>query len=426
MRPTTPDDSIRRRSCRKGNIVTTEGKTFNDFGLRPGILKDVAALGFTEPTPVQAKCIPPALEGRDVIGLAQTGTGKTAAFGLPIIQKVAGGADMGALILAPTRELAQQIAAELERLGKSSGLRTAVVVGGIPIAKDHKALAAWPNVLVATPGRLIDHIYSRSIDLSGIRILTVDEADRMYDMGFMPQIRKIIEVLPKERQTLMFTATMPGEVETLVRRHMKNPERVQIGVTAPPDRAEQTLYHVNEHDKTKLLIDLLKKSEGRVLVFVRTRNKVDRLARTLGRRHNTVRLHGNREQTQRDAAMAGFREGKYRILIATDIAARGIDVADIEHVVNYDFPGSAEDYIHRIGRTARVAASGQATSFVTNTDKPCLARLERLIKEKLPLERVGIVTAEPESKHEGRAGGRSGRSRSRSRRGGRRRSSSKR
>ena len=259
----------------------SETKRFSDYGLLPSILKDVAELGYQQPTPIQAQCIPPVLEGKDVIGLAQTGTGKTAAFGLPIIQRMAGKVEMGALILAPTRELAQQIAAALRQLGKSTGVRVAVVVGGIPIKEDYKALQAWPNVLVATPGRLIDHIHSRTIVLSDIEICTVDEADRMYDMGFIPQINAIIEVLPKKRQTLMFTATMPAEVEKLVRRNMQSPVRIQVGLTAPPARAEQKLYHVQEPDKMPLLLDLLARSEGRVLVFARTKRKVERLARTV-------------------------------------------------------------------------------------------------------------------------------------------------
>jgi len=380
-----------RRFCKKRCCLKLESETkkFTDYGLLASILKDVAELGYQEPTPIQAQCIPVALKGKDVIGLAQTGTGKTAAFGLPIIQHAARKMEMSALVLAPTRELAQQIAGALRQLGKSSGIRVAVVVGGIKIEEDYKAIRAWPNVLVATPGRLIDHVYSRTIALSEIEILAVDEADRMHDMGFMPQINQIIEALPKNRQTLMFTATMPPKVENLVRRHMRSPVRIQAGFTAPPERATQKLYHVQETGKMPLLLDLLRQSTGRVLVFVRTKLKVDRLMRIVAaRRYRVARLHGDREQSQRDAAMEGFRDGKYRILIATDIAARGIDVANIEHVINYDFPCCAEDYIHRIGRTARVAASGVATSFVTQMDRSCLAQLERLIDVKLPLTPV--------------------------------------
>jgi ATP-dependent RNA helicase RhlE len=392
-----------------------ETKKFSDFGLKKSILKDVTALGFEHPTPVQNACIPPALEGKDLIGLAQTGTGKTAAFGLPIIQRFGGQLEMKALIMTPTRELAQQVAEALRGLGKSSEIRVAVVVGGIPIKQDYKALQAWPNVLVATPGRLIDHIHSRTIVLSDIEMVVVDEADRMYDMGFIPQISQIMEVLPAKRQTMMFTATMPAEVEKLVRRHMQSAERIQIGLTAPADRAEQKLYHVKEPDKMPLLMDILSRSTGRVLIFVRTKRKVDRLARGVARRHRVARLHGDREQAQRTAAMDGFRKGEYRILIATDIAARGIDVADIEHVINYDFPGSPEDYIHRIGRTARVAASGLATSFVTGEDHSTLRQLERLISTKLEMTRVGDPEAVSPDEKRKPAGDRN---RRRSRRGG--------
>ena len=399
----------------------TETKKFTDYNLQASILKDVAELGFQQPTPIQAQCLPPALKGKDVIGLAQTGTGKTAAFGLPIIQRVAQKMEMSALILAPTRELVQQLASALRQLGKSSGLRVAVVVGGIPIKEDYKALRNWPNVLVATPGRLIDHIHSRTVGLSEIEVLAVDEADRMYDMGFMPQIKQIIEVLPRERQTLMFTATMPAEVEKLVRRHMHAPVRIKVGATAPPARAEQKLYHVQEPDKMPLLLNLLSRSGGRVLVFARTRRKVERLARTVAaRRHRVARLHGDRNQSQRDTAMAGYRSGKYPILIATDIAARGIDVADIEHVINYDFPGSANDYIHRIGRTARVAASGLATSFVTPTDRSCLSQVEKVISAKLSPAPVGSHTRNKRSRSSAPADGRNS---GRSRRSGRARSS---
>ena len=390
-------------------------QTFEPFGLAPEIMKDIAGKGFRQPTPIQAKCIRPALDGKDIIGLAQTGTGKTAAFGLPIIQRVARRAEMAALILAPTRELAQQTAQMLSELGRSSDVRVAVLVGGVPVKEDHKALAAWPNVIVATPGRLIDHIHSRTIELGDIEVLAVDEADRMYDMGFLPQITSIIEALPAKRQTLMFTATMPAPIEQLVRRHMRAPLRIQIGATAPAKRAEQKLYSVQEQEKLPLLIKLLKESTGRVLVFARTKRKVDKVARAISRgRQRVARLHGDREQSQRDAAMSSFRDGKVQVLVATDIAARGVDVADIEHVINYDFPHSAEDYVHRIGRTARVAASGLATSFVTHTDQSCLRRLEKMISGKLSLHKPG--SQEQPEPMEKRPRRRRRRSRSRSRR----------
>ena len=364
-----------------------ETLTFSDFALRESILQDIHAAGFETPTPIQAACIPPVLEGKDVIGLAQTGTGKTAAFALPIIQRLARTDEMGALVLAPTRELAQQITAMFHELGEPCGIRVATVVGGIPMLKDYKALVSWPNVLVATPGRLIDHIESGNVELSGVKVLVIDEADRMHDMGFIPQIRKIIAALPAERQTLMFSATMPRDVERIARRHMRDPERIQVGRrSAPAERAQQQLFRINEEDKPACLLGLLQESEGRVLVFARTKRGVDRIARGVKARHrDSVRLHSDRSQPERDEAMAGFREGTYRILIATDIAARGLDIANIEHVINYDFPQSGEDYVHRIGRTARVAATGLATSFVTRQDRRYLAALEHLLGEKLTL-----------------------------------------
>ncbi len=398
-----------------------EQAKFSEYPFRESLFKDIAAAGFETPTPIQAGCIPPALEGRDVIGLAQTGTGKTAAFALPIIHRMADKLEMGALVLAPTRELAQQISCMFNELGKSSGIRVATVVGGIPIQKDWAALTSWPNVLVATPGRLIDHIGSGTVVLDDIEVLVVDEADRMHDMGFIPQIRRILAALPKQRQTLMFTATMPSDVERVARQQMRDPLRVQVGRgSAPAERAEHHLFGVREEGKTPLLLELLKAAEGRVLVFLRTKRAVERVVRVVrARGHSVTRLHSDRAQTERTEAMAGFREGTYRILIATDIAARGLDVADIEHVINYDFPEAAEDYVHRIGRTARVDASGRASSFVTRADHRRVAAVEQLMGKKLPMTSVAGHTPEPPGRGAGRAGPnrhrRSGRGRGRPR-----------
>ncbi|HUT36318.1 MAG TPA: DEAD/DEAH box helicase [Planctomycetota bacterium] len=360
---------------------------FADYPFRGSLLKDIQAAGYETPLPIQAACIPHALEGKDLIGLAQTGTGKTAAFALPIIERVAATAEMGALVLTPTRELAQQVSGMFAELGRSSGIRVATVVGGIPIEKDWKALVSWPNVLVATPGRLIDHIQSGNVSLKDIKVLVIDEADRMHDMGFLPQIERILRELPRERQTLMFTATMPQDVEQIVQRNMRSPLILSVGRrSAPAERAQQQLFDTHESDKTPLLLSLLRETQGRVLVFVRTKLGVDRLARAVSPRHRGVaRLHSNRAQAERDEALAGFREGRYRILIATDVAARGLDIADIEHVINYDFPQSPDDYVHRIGRTARVDATGLATSFVTRAERRFLPALERLVGTPLPL-----------------------------------------
>jgi ATP-dependent RNA helicase RhlE len=360
---------------------------FGSFQFSPSIRKDIAQAGYVTPTPIQAACIGPAMEGKDLIGLAQTGTGKTAAFALPIIHRLAQRLELGALVLAPTRELAAQITGMFNDLGKSSGIRVATIVGGVPMDHDIRALTSWPNVMVATPGRLIDHIENRDLSLREIEVLVVDEADRMHDMGFIPQIQRILAELPRQRQTMMFTATMDAQIEAIARQSMRDPLRIVIGQrSAPADRARQQLFQVGDADKLPLLERLVRASNGgRVLVFVRTKIGVDRLARELsGRGLRSLRLHGDREQEDRDRAMADFRNGRCRLLIATDIAARGIDVADIEHVINYDFPRHPEDYVHRIGRTARVDSAGLASSFVTRLDRHYLADVRRLIGDKLP------------------------------------------
>lgn len=365
----------------------TQPPKFTDYPFAESVLRDITAAGYVHPTPIQAACIVPALEGKDLIGLAQTGTGKTAAFALPIIQKLAQCTELAALVLTPTRELAMQVTGVFNALGQSSGMRVATIVGGIPMDNDYKALRSWPNVLVATPGRLIDHLTYGSVSLKEIRTLVVDEADRMHDMGFIPQIRRILDELPSARQTLMFTATMPKDVERIARMSMNNPERIQVGRQVPVEGAKQQLFRVHDEEKGSLLMNLLSDSEnaGRVLVFVRTKRGCDKLHRIVCRRFNAARIHGDREQVDRDDAMNGFRDGRYRILIATDIAARGIDVADIEHVINYDFPLSAEDYVHRIGRTARAQATGLATSFVTPNDRRFLLDAHKLLGDRLPL-----------------------------------------
>jgi ATP-dependent RNA helicase RhlE len=367
--------------------VQAQEATFNDYNFSETIHEDLRAAGFERPTPIQAECIPLALEGKDVIGLAQTGTGKTAAFALPIIQKLAQRTELTSLVLVPTRELANQVTVVFNQLGRASGIRVAMIVGGVPMDNDYRALRSWPNILVATPGRLIDHLTYRSVSLREIEILVVDEADRMHDMGFIPQIRRILSELPEKRQTMMFTATMPSDVERIARMSLKDPVRVQIGMrSAPAEGAKQQLFALSDDQKTPLLTQLLsQQKDGRVLVFVRTKRGVDKLHRVICRRFNAARIHGDREQVERDEAMAGFREGRYRILIATDIAARGLDISGIEHVINYDFPLSAEDYVHRIGRTARLQATGLASSFVTANDRRYVQDARRLLGERLPI-----------------------------------------
>jgi len=369
---------------------------FAEFPFSDVLQKNLVEAGYVTPTPIQAQCIGPAIQGHDVLGLAQTGTGKTAAFALPIIHCGSQGLELEALVLAPTRELVQQIVGVFRALGRHTGIRVASVVGGVDYMVDTKALRSWPNVLVATPGRLIDHIEQKSMSLASVRTLVIDEADRMHDMGFIPQIRRIVAALPAKRQTLMFTATMPPDVEQIINRSMNKPVRIQVGLQVPVERAAQDIYHVSEESKTDLLRAILKEHGGRVLIFVRTKRGVDRLASRVGRVAGSVaRIHGDREQDERDEAMGGFRSGKYRVLIATDIAARGIDVANIEHVINFDFPKAADDYVHRIGRTARLAASGRATSFVTPADRRNLADVEKMIGAKIPVTKLPAGMAAP-------------------------------
>jgi ATP-dependent RNA helicase RhlE len=399
-------------------LPATTDKKFSEFPLHQELRESLDQAGFETPTPVQAACIGPALEGKDVIGLAQTGTGKTAAFAIPMIQRMHRRCELGGLVLAPTRELAAQITKEFEMLGQSSGIRVATIVGGVKMEEDYNALSAWPNILVATPGRLIDHIYSSKVSLNEIETFAVDEADRMHDMGFIPQINQIIQALPANRQTLMFTATMPDDVEQIARKSMNDPVRLQIGVTAPAHRAKQELYELSEDAKPDLLRSLLKKSDGRTLVFVRTKRNVDRLTRNIRNKgFKAARIHGGMEQEYRREALSKFREGSCRILVATDIAARGLDISEVEHVINYDFPHHPEDYVHRVGRTARLDASGLASSFITRHDRRFVKGVRNLIGDKLP----EVQKVDGGDKGSSRNSGRPGKGSSSGRRRGRRR-----
>jgi ATP-dependent RNA helicase RhlE len=398
--------------------------TFRDFPLHDSLQASIAQAGFERPTPIQAELIPPALAGKDVIGLAQTGTGKTAAFAIPIIQRLVGRVELGALVLAPTRELAAQITTVFEQLGAGSGVRVATIVGGVPMEKDYAALRSWPNVLVATPGRLIDHLDSEKLPLGEVEVLVVDEADRMHDMGFVPQIRRIVRDLPAGRQTMMVTATMPRDVEHIARQSMSNPLRIKIGITAPAQGAAQVLYEVGDKERSPLLQKLIRDSSGRVLVFARTRRTVDRMDLVLrARGFEAAKIHGQLDQSTRDRAMGNFRDGSCRVLIATDIAARGLDISDIEHVINYDFPQCPEDYVHRVGRTARVDATGTATSLITPEDYQYVRALRRLLGDKLPQpERLDSYDSSQQATGDG-GRGRRGRGGPRKGRGGRGRSS---
>jgi len=346
--------------------------------------------GFEHPTPIQAQAIPPALLGRDVIGVAATGTGKTAAFLLPIIECLAGRTGTRALVLAPTRELALQIEEELVRFGRGRRVRGIVVIGGVGMGPQTQALRERREVVVATPGRLVDHLRHGSAALGEIELLVLDEADRMLDMGFKPQLDRILAVLPRKRQTLLFSATMGDEVATFARTHLAHPVRVEVvrsGTVAA--RADQQVFLTPQQEKLALLVALLGRDDVSTLVFTRTKRRADRVARGLERAgHKVARIHADRSQSQRRSALDGFKDGTYRVLVATDIAARGIDVADVGHVVNFDLPHVAEDYVHRVGRTARAAASGRASAFSAPEERALLEAIERLTRAPIPRAEV--------------------------------------
>ncbi len=363
---------------------------FHALGLSDGLLQDLHHAGFTSPTPIQEQAIPPALAGRDVIGCAQTGTGKTAAFVIPMIERLAAlpKGQPQALILAPTRELAIQTLATIDKLGRSRGISATVIVGGADMQAQIRGLRQRPEILVATPGRLLDHMWNGTIMLSSIKMLVLDEADRMLDMGFAPQINQILDALPEERQTLLFSATLPGDLTRLVQASVNHPVRVMVTPSAKTaDGVTQAVHHTTHDAKPDLLLSLLGGGEqDTVLVFTRTKHRADRLGRALGRvGHKVAVLHGDRSLSQRRAALEGFKRGLFRVLVATDIAARGIDVANIGHVINFDLPNCPEDYVHRIGRTARMKTTGRATSFVTGEDSQQLRDIERLLGHAVPL-----------------------------------------
>lgn len=368
---------------------TSVHTSFHTLGLSEPLLRDLTAAGLLVPTPIQAQAIPPALEGRDVIGCAQTGTGKTAAFVVPMIERLAilPKGQPQALILAPTRELALQICISIEKLGRSHHISATVVVGGSDMQAQIRGLRQRPDIIVATPGRLLDHMWNGTINLLPIKILVLDEADRMLDMGFAPQINQILDALPLERQTLLFSATLPTDVTRLVQASLNG--AVHVMVTPHSTTAEgvtQAAHHTTSQEKIKLLVALLAAERGTVLVFARTKSRVDRLGQTLEQAgHRVAVIHGDRSLPQRLRALDGFKRGQVRILVATDVAARGIDVANIGHVVNYDLPNCPEDYIHRIGRTARMKMTGKATSFVAFEEREQLRAIETLLGHSVPL-----------------------------------------
>ena len=374
------------RAVREEHPLSSTSKSFADLNLSREALGALRRAGFEHPTPIQAQAIPPALAGRDVIGTAATGTGKTAAFLLPILDRLAGKTGTRALVLAPTRELALQIGEELERFGHGRRVRGAVIIGGVGMGAQAEALRQRREIVIATPGRLVDHLEQGNAKLEGIEVLVLDEADRMLDMGFKPQLDRILRRLPKQRQTLLFSATTAGEVADFAKAHLRDPERVEVarsGTTAA--RAEQQVFLAEQREKLPLLLTLLERDDASTLVFTRTKRRADKIWKHIGRAgHKVARIHADRSQAQRRMALDGFKDGTYRVLVATDIAARGIDVADIGHVVNFDLPHVPEDYVHRVGRTARAAASGRASSFSAPEERDLLHAIERLTRVVLP------------------------------------------
>jgi ATP-dependent RNA helicase RhlE len=361
---------------------------FSEFGLHPDLLRGVETLGFTQPTPIQKDAIPPAMEGRDVLACAMTGSGKTAAFLLPILNRLIGKprGTTRALILAPTRELAAQILEHMEGLAKFTDLRGAAVFGGVAIGPQEKAFRQGVDVLVATPGRLLDHFQYDYAKLAGLEILVLDEADRMLDMGFLPDIRRVLKHLPKAEQTFFFSATLPPPIVTLSREMLRNPASLNVERKSEPAKGvTQAVYPVREELKPFLLVELLRRGEIKnVLVFTRTKHRANRLAEFL-ERHGVAcdRIHGNRSQAQRTDALARFKSGTLQVLVATDIAARGIDVEALSHVINFDVPNVPEDYIHRVGRTARAEMVGDAFTFVSEQEIGELHAIERAVGQRL-------------------------------------------
>jgi ATP-dependent RNA helicase RhlE len=367
--------------------------SFESTQLHPDLLRAINALGFEKPTPIQTQAIPPAMTGRDLLACAQTGSGKTAAFLLPILHQIMDQprGTTRALVVTPTRELAAQVASDLQDLARYTPIRTAAIFGGVKMGPQEKALRRGVDVVVATPGRLLDHLSRPYANLNSVKHLVLDEADRMLDMGFLPDIRRIIGQIPERRQTLLFSATISRDIARLAGGLMRDPVNVELARTGTlAEAVEQSIYPVEQHRKTALLLDLLKRGEvSDALVFTRTKRRADRVAKQLSRGGvNAERIHGGRSQGQRTAALTGFKKGRIKVLVATDVASRGIDVEALGHVVNYDVPGAPEDYIHRIGRTGRMDATGNAFTFVSLQEEADLRNIERVIRRKLPRVRV--------------------------------------
>ncbi len=377
--------------------------TFSSFELDARVSAAIPK-NYTNPTPIQAQAIPSVLAGKDVLGLAQTGTGKTAAFVLPILHRLVTNPATGprgkprSLIIAPTRELAEQICTAIRELGAKSRLSFTTIYGGVSMNAQIQQLRRGVDIVVGCPGRLLDLLNQRALDLRHVEVLVLDEADHMFDMGFLPTLRRILQALPTERQTLLFSATMPNEVHGLAMEVLRNPETIKVGTSAPISTVEHCMYRVDQANKTRLLLQIVSESStGSVLVFTRTKHRAKKLGESLlDAGHSATSLQGNLSQQRRDAALRGFRTGKFRVMVATDIAARGIDVASVTHVINYDIPDTVEAYTHRIGRTGRAERTGDASTFVTPQDGGMVRSIERTLGSKIPSKEVEGISL-PES-----------------------------
>jgi len=365
---------------------------FTQFNLDSRLLAGIKRAGYTTPTPIQIQAIPAALDGQDLIGTAQTGTGKTAAFVLPILHTLLSGPRnrSRALIVTPTRELAEQIHQNVRSLSARTGLRSATVYGGVGANPQIQALRKGVEIIVACPGRLLDLVAQGHADLSGVEILVLDEADRMFDMGFLPDVRRIIKAVPAKRQTMLFSATFPGEVEKLAGESLKQPKRIAVGISRPAHTVSHALYPVAQHLKRGLLLALLKQTDtNSVLIFTRTKHRASRLQRQIKNAgYKVTSLHSDRTQGQRQKALNGFKNGQFQIMVATDIAARGLDVDSISHVINFDMPDTADAYIHRIGRTGRAKRTGDAFTLVTPDDEDMIRKLEKIMGHKLERQSI--------------------------------------
>ena len=365
--------------------------SFEELGLSEEVLKGIQSMGYVDPTPIQLRAIPPVLEGRDVIGLAQTGTGKTAAFALPILSRLAKPGSLRALILEPTRELAAQVETAFRDYSRFSPVRSGVVYGGVGYGSQREMLKTGIDVLIATPGRLLDYMEQGEIRLGGIECLVLDEMDRMLDMGFMPDVRRIVERTPRSRQTMFFSATMPPEVDYVAKQFLKDPVVIEIGARqSPAETVRHALYPVARDQKFDLLLALLERTNyDSVLIFSRTKDGADRIAHRLKEaNHSVAVLHSNRTQSERIEALDGFRKGRYEVMVATDIASRGLDIAGVSHVINFDVPQHPEDYVHRIGRTGRAQSEGDAFTLYCGEDVDHVRAIERFIGRRIERSRL--------------------------------------